>query len=587
MKVKLRQVKIGNMWKYINTISCVIIAGFCSAQKPMVQLILNPKSALVGEEISVTVKTNVRGQIDITFPPAFVQGYNVMNGMEQEMDGVTGKSETYYYHSVTGYISKEGTYSFGPAYVNVKRGNVYHSNKGSIKIEKEKLVVAEDISMKQIKKPAFGVIEKSKDKIFEGEPLILSSKVYTHFNPTHLEDYQSYELEGAIEKHEIGASQQIMIEQKNVKGNAMFYFEYDKQVLFPSVTGRVLVKPFKMNLKSGFDGYALTSSGLYINVVPLPANTPSDFTGGVGSFSFTRSIDKTTFKQGDIMEMKIEITGEGNIHDTPVPKLNLPDGMLVYGDPIIDEDFSFGIQGSQGSIKYTYNIQLTKSGEVKIPSFSFSYFDVSTEKYTTLTDDDKLIKVEENPNFVAKNIPISANKSGGPAPLAKGKEYSKTRETSSLMSSPLLLVSIISPLLVAFLFLFGKRKKKEMITSKVTRLQPQISTDQAWSEILQAEKFMQEGRRDDFYSSIQQSLFLLCSAELKTTNSIRLTKNEIIDQFKSKNVSMATMEELKHVTKVCEEARYGLSSDSLAQDNLLEKTKMLMEKISTEFSERD
>ena len=154
------------------------------------------------------------------------------------------------------------------------------------------------------------------------------------------------------------------------------------------------------------------------------------------------------------------------------------------------------------------------------------------------------------------------------------------------MSSPLLLVSIISPLLVAFLFLFGKRKKKEMVHSKVTRLQPQISANQAWSEIIQAEKFMQEGRTDEFYSSIQQSLFLLCSAELKTTNSIRLTKNEIIDQFKSKNVSMATMEELNQVIKVCEEARYGLSSDSLAQDDLLEKTKTVMERISIEFSER-
>ena len=50
---------------------------------------------------------------------------------------------------------------------------------------------------------------------------------------------------------------------------------------------------------------------------------------------------------------------------------------------------------------------------------------------------------------------------------------------------------------------------------------------------------------------------------------------------------MATMGELNQVTKVCEEARYGLSSDSLAQVDLLEKTKTLMQKISTEFSERD
>ena len=155
------------------------------------------------------------------------------------------------------------------------------------------------------------------------------------------------------------------------------------------------------------------------------------------------------------------------------------------------------------------------------------------------------------------------------------------------MSSPLFLVSIISPLLVAFLFLFGNRKKKESAPSKVAIVQPQISADQGWSEILQAEKHMQEGRTDEFYSSIQQSLFLLCSEQLKTPNSIRLTKNEIIDQFESNNVSMATMEEFKQVTKVCEEARYGLSSDNFAQDNLLEKTKTLMQKISTEFSERD
>lgn len=47
--MKQHQEKIGNMLNFLNTILFISIVGFYSAQKPMVQLIVNPKVADVGD----------------------------------------------------------------------------------------------------------------------------------------------------------------------------------------------------------------------------------------------------------------------------------------------------------------------------------------------------------------------------------------------------------------------------------------------------------------------------------------------------------------------------------------------------------
>mgnify|MGYP006866425982 CR=1 FL=1 len=108
-------------------------------QKPIVKLEIEPKSVQVGDEIVVTVKTNIQGEIDIDFPSAFVNGYAVMNGMEQEMDYNTGRVISLYYYSQNGVLKKEGSYTFGPAYV--KSGSkIYKSNTVEVVVQKEAFI---------------------------------------------------------------------------------------------------------------------------------------------------------------------------------------------------------------------------------------------------------------------------------------------------------------------------------------------------------------------------------------------------------------------------------------------------------------
>ncbi|MFO0494445.1 MAG: hypothetical protein ACK50Y_02845, partial [Flavobacteriia bacterium] len=65
----------------------------------MVYLEVEPKEAEVGEAITITVKANIQGDVDIDLPAAYVSSYNTMSGMEQEIDYNSGKVITYFYHS--------------------------------------------------------------------------------------------------------------------------------------------------------------------------------------------------------------------------------------------------------------------------------------------------------------------------------------------------------------------------------------------------------------------------------------------------------------------------------------------------------
>ena len=101
-------------------------------QAPKVELSIDPSRADVGEIFTITVRSNVQGELEVdNKPSSFVPGYDVMNGMEQELDPNTGVVTTYYYLSQTGAIGKPGKYTIGPAFI--KQGNKVYQSKNSQK----------------------------------------------------------------------------------------------------------------------------------------------------------------------------------------------------------------------------------------------------------------------------------------------------------------------------------------------------------------------------------------------------------------------------------------------------------------------
>lgn len=566
--------------QFLHILFC-FVAFYTAAQKPIVILEVEPKEAEVGEILTITVKSNVQGEIDIDFPSGFVHGYNVMNGMEQEIDYSTGKVVSFYYFSQTGAMPKSGTFKIGPAYV--KKGNkVYRSNVVNITINKENTVSSGDeLSSKQLRQPAFGVIEKSKSVIYEGEPLILNAKVYAQFNASHLENYQEYTMDGVLDKHDISNASRIMVEEEKIKRKTFYTFVHDKKVVFPTGTGTMTIDPFKLILRRGFESLPLTSSSTTVEVKPLPGNVPKDFIGAVGQFEISRELKTSEFKQGDVLTMIVEVSGHGNLQNILEPKLNLPRGFVIYGDPIVKEDFVYGSRGAEGKISYEYNIQITRYGKLTLPETVISYFDPTKEKYIQVASGMDVLNVEKNEQFKATLSDTSTIASTPTevtvSPLRRDEGNKLT--PNILYNSPIFWLGVSSPMLLAFILgLWWKKKEEKSIVGeqKQVRHKTQMEIQLLFIE---AEHALKQGDFNNYYNFIEKGIQRSMALYLKHDDTLVLSKAEIFSMLKEQKIDTYKIQALQEVYTACEYARYGMGQSSEDHEKVVVSAKEVIQSI--------
>lgn len=533
---------------YSGIVSCVF------AQKAVVKLEVDPKITQSGEAITVTVKSNIQGEIDIDLPSAFINGYSVMNGMEQETDYNTGRVITYFYYSQEGIIKKDGNYTFGPAYI--KSGSkTYKSNTVSVTIRKEPIVNSSgEITGRQMRQAAFGIIERNKSKLYEGEPLILNAKIYSRFYPTHFEDYQAYMPEGALEKQSLSSNNRLVAERVKIKGIDMYSINYDRSLVFPNKPGKLQVDPYKLILKRGFEGMPVISTGSVIEILSLPKNQPKSFIGMVGKLKMTQSLSNTDVKKGDIVKLNVILEGTGNIHNVNNPKINLPKGITLYGDPKVKEDYSFTAAGAEGKIEYEYTIQINKEGSFDLPPLLVSYFDPKIEKYVTLKEELGVLNGQEIKQ-VAKNQGktklISENLSESSHKVSTGNPWLK---------SPLTWVSVFS--ILAFVAVVGFIKKPKAKTENVTTSTPKIEntvTLSTWTEVemdLQTAKQFQGSDTKLATQHIENAIHKAACIALKIDPK-SLTKDEVVEKMRQQYCNAISCDKLKSMIETCQNARYG------------------------------
>jgi hypothetical protein len=562
------------MYRIYNILYLFIIlacAKHVAAQKITVSLNSDLKSVLINDQITFTVKSNISGDVNIDFPKEFSSGYGSMNGMEQEMDYNTGAVNTTYYFSQNGFFKTEGTYTFNAYITNRKK--VFKSNAITIKVTKQEQIeqkFEEEICKKALKQPIFGIIQKSKSKIYEGEPLILEAKIYSKLNINMLQDYIAYEIEGGAETKEIEKKQRLLISKVNFKGQNYLTFEYDKKVLFPSEIGKLRIKPFEMTLEYDNGGIfsdqvTFLSNSCSVEVLPLPTGTPNDFIGAVGEFNLNCFLDKKKVKKGEIIVLKVIIGGTGNLQNIEKPKIKLPKNSIIYGDPEIEENFDFTSKGATGKITYTYNIQIKENDNVDFPNISISYFNPEKKKYIRVEKSIPQIKViPSNDKPTSKFIASEINKK------QKADENipyltESSKNNSAFYMHKLFWPSVISPFLVAFLgfiFISKREENKIMKTDLKTKFKAKKNI------LIELENLKKEGNDENYDEHVIinkiTSLFLSISKlNLKKEN---CSKSELLNCLKNQ-LSENQKIKFNAILISCEEINYSYtkSQDKIQQ----------------------
>ncbi|MSU61769.1 MAG: protein BatD [Pedosphaera sp.] len=126
----------------------------------------------------------------------------------------------------------------------------------------------------------------------------------------------------------------------------------------------------------------LTSDPVSIEVSPVPTiGQPADFSGAVGSYTWTVTASPTNVTVGDPITLKIQLRGEGALDSLALPAYDWREFKSYPPITRTEPEDQLGIRG----VKTFEQVIIPQNADVKeIPSLSFTFFDTRRKGYQTL-----------------------------------------------------------------------------------------------------------------------------------------------------------------------------------------------------------
>jgi len=368
------------------------------------------------------------------------------------------------------------------------------------------------------------------------------------------------------------------------KGEKYRYVVLRKTVLYPQKSGKLVIEPLSLdidvqlptNRRDMFgrvqvvnDNKRVSAGAKTIFVKALPeVGKPADFSGAVGKFDFRVTPSKTNLKNGESLDLLVSVTGKGNMKLFNLPKPVVPNSLEMY-DPVHDEKVNTSLAGMSGKISDSYTIIPQFKGEYPIKPMQFSYFDLGSGSYKTITSPEIMINVLDGPSAndqvanatpgVQKNV-ISGSEQFKYIKLKsefvsmKNDDFFGSKTFYSLLFLPFLML----PLIVLF------KKKKEALDSDVFGNRIKMNNRLAKKYLSEAKK--QINNKEPFYVALEKAMhnFLKAKLHIETSD---MSKSNIQQLLASKNVNAQTIIDFIDLTENCELARFAQSSSTAIQQD--------------------
>jgi len=286
----------------------------------------------------------------------------------------------------------------------------------------------------------------SKKSIYEGEQfsVTLSLHTFEHFQGGLQATDMSTGNDFIVHRNDLSNLDFKPVEgaRREMKATAKFAW------LSPTKSGSLQIPPFKFKYtklgepkvveeKKQMGGMSFSSRSvkqesietetatapLAITVLPLPTEgKPADFSGMVGSYSFSANFDKTNLKVGEALTLAISIKGDGTPGTITDPKL--PDFNDFRSVPP-ENSINKKVKGNKVITSKDIKVFLypKKKGTFEIPAITYSWFNPSKKKYETASAGPWTIEVEKGdaPAEPVYQAPVSAG-TGTSTPAVQKQE---------------------------------------------------------------------------------------------------------------------------------------------------------------------
>ena len=577
-----------------------LLAGIMAMQAAEVRIEVSPgpgrRSIEVKDLFYITIEVvNLDGS---PAQPSNVPGAKLVyfdrTGSSSSFTSINGKTSrsTSYTWTATLRAEKEGNFSFGPVVVGGVKSNVVHYNIGkAMPAQRQSAAHPQGAAGRQggqdDDKPQyighgdqnlFLRANVTKTTAYEQEALVYTVKLYTSYDAVKfIGATAAPKFDGFVVEESKDISQSLSYETYNGKSYATAIIA--RYIIFPQMTGALKVSGNTYTISVdrreyyhdpffGSMAYSqplqlnVTPNDLVINVKPLPAPKPVDFSGGVGKFNITSQLKDTEFKSNQTASIVYTVSGTGNVKYVQMPDLATlyPPQLEIY-TPTSTQNVKVGSTSVSGNVSFDYSFMPLEEGTFKIPDVKMVYFNPETGQYET---------------SVAKGYTITVQKGKGSAKSQARKRLHFDSELQTIDMDRLHKVHrpvvykgaywlwFIIPasilLLSLGLWIRYNRMHKDMAALNMRR-----ADKIARRRLHKAAAAMKKKNRDLFYDELLTALWGYLGDKLKMPTS-ELLRDNIRQTLESRNIPENVTERLIALVDEAEFAKYSSAGGDSAMD---------------------
>jgi hypothetical protein len=563
----------------------------------------SPQAVVAGQQFRVNYTlaspTEERGK-NVRLPET--EGLTVLFGPTLSEKGsftniVNGSRSTQYteVYTYTLLAEKEGEYTLPPAIIQVNNSE-YKSNELKINVLPQDQTAAAANANTQAAQQAdspqlskddlFVRMYVSKSSVYENEGFLVTFELYSTLN-VGVENLKFPEFEGFIAQEiELPDNRQWVL--KNYQGRNYRTIILKQTILYPQRAGNITIGQGKFDLivqvrtrsqarRSFFDDFfenysdvkkSLASPSATINVKPLPAGKPASFTGAVGNYKMTSSITSTDIKADEPVTINITLSGNGNIKLLKNPEIIFPNDFEIY-DPKTDLSSRVATSGVSGTKTIEYYAVPRYPGDFTIPAAKFSYFDLGSGTYKTLSTEAYSLHVgpgsgnaatvvtgpnKENIRFVGQDIRHIRT------------DRINFQTGNYFFGTSLYWLCYLIPLLL-FITLFVIYRKQAAENANIALVRTKKASKVASKRLKLANRHLKANQSESFYDETLKAVWGYLSDKLNIPVA-SLTKDNAQAELVRYGASESLIQSLLNILNTAEFARFAPSQQQGTMDEL-------------------
>jgi len=413
-------------------------------------------------------------------------------------------------------------------------------------------------------------VSASKRRVREQEPVLLSYKVYSLVELTQLNGKMP-DLNG-FHTQEVKLPTQKSFHLERLNGKNYKCVTWSQYVMYPQMSGELKIPSIKFDgivvqrnrsvdpfeaIFNGGSGYVelkkeIEAPGLILQVDPLPTR-PENFSGGVGNFTISAQLNKKEAKTGEPLNLRIVVSGSGNLKLLKAPIVNFPKSFDKYDVKVTDKTH-LTTNGIEGNMIYDFLAVPQQIGKYDIPPTEFVFYDTKKQQYHTIRTQRFSLKIEKGTGTSSEMSKFEEEQNKDIRPIMQGPAVMMKAKRMFFTSALwfILLFVIVAVTVAIFVVL----RQRQEIYSDSRRLRGSKANKVAARRLKLAGKLMEECRQNEFYDEVLHALWGYVGDKLGISAE-QLTRQNITETLNRRTVNAETVESFIAAIDECEYERYA------------------------------